>query len=109
VSPGAAYLYLITTGRRTGRPREIEIWFTARDGRHYLIAEHRERAHWVRNIGADPRVGWRVGDAAFRGRARVVEPAAEPALCAAVQALSIAKYGWGEGLVVALEPEGRDG
>jgi len=38
------FLYLTTVGRRTGLSREIEIWFTERDGRFYIIAEHRERA-----------------------------------------------------------------
>jgi deazaflavin-dependent oxidoreductase (nitroreductase family) len=102
VNPELAYLYLITAGRRTSQPREIEIWFTTRADRYYVIAEHRERAHWVRNIAADPRVRWRVGDAIFRGRARVVDPVSEAALSGAVQALSAAKYGWGDGLVVEL-------
>jgi deazaflavin-dependent oxidoreductase (nitroreductase family) len=101
-----AYLYLTTTGRRTGQPREIEIWFTVRNGRYYLVAEHRERAQWVQNVIAEPRVGWRVGDARLRGRARVVDPAAEATLTGAVQALSVAKYGWGDGLVVELAPDG---
>src|SRR5438093_2559695 len=52
----SAFLYLTTTGRRTGLPREIEIWFTERGGYYYVIAEHRERADWVRNIQTDPRV-----------------------------------------------------
>src|SRR5215216_1255961 len=58
----AEYLYLTTTGRRSGLPREIEIWFTERDGRFYVIAEHRERAQWVLNILADPHIHVRVGD-----------------------------------------------
>jgi deazaflavin-dependent oxidoreductase (nitroreductase family) len=102
---GPPYLYLTTTGRRSGHPREIEIWFTARDARYYLIAEHRERAGWVRNIRAEPRVSWRVGERAFGGRARVVDGAAEPDLVAAVRAASEAKYGWGDGLVVELAPD----
>jgi deazaflavin-dependent oxidoreductase (nitroreductase family) len=101
-----AYLYLTSTGRRTGQPREIEIWFTTRDARYYLIAEHRERAGWVRNVQAEPRVRWRVGERALAGRARVVDPAAEPDLQAVVRAASEAKYGWGDGLVVELTPEG---
>ena len=101
----AEFLYLMTTGRRSGAPREIEIWFTRRDGRDYLLAEHGERARWVLNLRADPRVCWRVGDAAFTGQARVVDAAAEPGLSAAVQALSIEKYGWGDGLVVELTPD----
>ncbi len=100
-----AYLYLTTTGRRSGRLREIEIWFTRREGRYYLVAEHGERARWVQNILADPRVRWRVGDSAFEGRARVVDPAAEPALSATVQGRSTEKYGWGDGLAVELTPD----
>jgi deazaflavin-dependent oxidoreductase (nitroreductase family) len=99
------YLYLTTTGRRTGQPREIEIWFTEHDGHHYVIAEHRERAQWVRNARADPRVRWRVGDATFTGRARIIEARPEPELSAAVQARSVARYGWGNGLVVELTPD----
>ena len=105
MSAEEAYLYLTTTGRRSGQPREIEIWFTRRDGRDYVLAEHGERARWVLNLRADPRVRWRVGDAAFTGQARVVDAAAEPGLSAAVQALSIEKYGWGDGLVVELTPD----
>jgi deazaflavin-dependent oxidoreductase (nitroreductase family) len=107
-----ALLYLTTTGRRTGQAREIEIWFTTRRGRHYVIAETGRRAHWVRNVLAEPGVAWRVGRRAFRGRARLVDPAAEPALHAAVCARSARKYGWGEGLVVELAPHrdaGGDG
>ena len=99
------FLYLTTTGRRSGLPREIEIWFTERDGRYYVIAETGERAQWVQNLRADPRVRFRVGLAAFEGRARVIESSAEPELNARVQGLSRDKYGWGDGLVVELTPE----
>jgi len=54
------FLYLTTTGRRTGLAREIEIWFTERGRRFYLIAEHGEGANWVRNVQANPRVTVRV-------------------------------------------------
>jgi deazaflavin-dependent oxidoreductase (nitroreductase family) len=100
------YLYLITTGRKSGLPREIEIWFTAREGRFYLIAEHRERANWVQNIRRDPRITVRVGDRRFAGRGRVLEEAAEPDLWQAIRALSDRKYGWSDGLIVELEPDG---
>jgi deazaflavin-dependent oxidoreductase (nitroreductase family) len=99
-------LYLTTTGRRSDRPREIEIWFTRRDGRYYLIAEHGERAGWVLNLRADPAVMVRVGGEQFGGRARVIDPGAEPGLHAAARALSEAKYGWGDGLVVEITPDG---
>ena len=99
------YLYLTTTGRRSGQPREIEIWFTRRDGRYYVVAETRERAHWIRNLQADPRVRWQVGEVGFTGLARAVDATVEPELSANVQALSERKYGWGDGLVVELTPD----
>ncbi len=99
-----AVLHLTTTGRRTGRPREIEIWFTRRDGRWYVVAETGERAQWVRNLRADPRVAWRVGSDRIAGVGRAVDAAREPDLARAVRALSEAKYGWGDGLVVELVP-----
>jgi deazaflavin-dependent oxidoreductase (nitroreductase family) len=102
-----AYLYLTTTGRRSGLPREIEIWFTQWQGRFYVIAEQGERAQWVRNLGANPRVRWRVAKEAFAGLARVIDPAIDPDLHAVVQARSGEKYGWGDGLVVELAPDPR--
>ena len=98
------YLYLTTTGRLTKEPREIEIWFTEYAERFYVIAEHRERAQWVRNINADPRVTVRVGDREFAATARLVRDENEPELAAAVKARSNAKYGWSDGLVVELMP-----
>jgi deazaflavin-dependent oxidoreductase (nitroreductase family) len=98
------FLYLTTTGRVSGQPREIEIWFTERDGRYYLIAEHRERANWVRNLQARPQVTVRLGDRQFDATARIVREDREPELAAAVRALSDAKYGWSDGLVVELTP-----
>lgn len=94
------FLYLTTTGRRTGLAREIEIWFTERDGRFYLIAEHGENANWVRNIQANPRVTVRVGDRRFAGTARIVVDERDPDLAHVVKALSEAKYGWSDGLIV---------
>ena len=99
------FLYLTTTGRRSGLPREIEIWFTEREGHYYLIAEHRERTHWVRNIQAQSRVLARVGERRFEGTARLVNDESEPELSRAVKALSDAKYRWSDGLIVEITPE----
>ena len=98
------YLYLTSIGRVTRQSREIEIWFIEHDGRFYLIAEHRERAHWVRNIEVRPAVKVRVGDRRFDATARVIRDEDEPALTCAVKAVFDAKYGWSDGLVVELNP-----
>jgi deazaflavin-dependent oxidoreductase (nitroreductase family) len=49
---------LTTTGRRTGRPRRIEIFLHADDGRLFISGMPRvERTRdWIHNITADPRV-----------------------------------------------------
>jgi deazaflavin-dependent oxidoreductase (nitroreductase family) len=97
------YLYLTTTGRVTGQPREIEIWFTEH-GRHFYLVAERESANWVRNIQSQPQVKVRVGDAEFNAIARVVHNDREPQLAATVKALFDAKYGWSDGLIAELTP-----
>jgi len=101
------FLYLTTRGRKTGRARQIEIWFTRRGRSYYLVSEHGLRAHWVQNLLVDPHVRWRVGTAKFEGRARVVRAETAPALVRDIQARSKTKYGWGDGLVVELDPGAR--
>ena len=68
------FAYVTTTGRRTGLPREIEIWFALSDdgGTVYLMAGGGERARWVRNLQADPAATVRIAGATRRGRAEVL-------------------------------------
>ena len=82
---------LVTTGRRSGEPRAIEIWFAAQGGdRVYMLAGGGEAAHWVQNLRADPEVRLGIDGRTFRGRAHVVQgEAADPVARAAVAA----KYG----------------
>jgi deazaflavin-dependent oxidoreductase (nitroreductase family) len=71
------YCYLTTTGRVTGRPHRIEIWF-AIDGRTlYLLSGGRERSDWVKNLRREPRVTIEIGSGVFAGRARTVEDDSE--------------------------------
>lgn len=88
------YLYLTTRGRKTGLPREIEIWFTGREGRFYLISEY-PTSNWVQNLRANPQAQVRVGGQSFTAHARFVTAEAEPELHRAVARLSSEKYGWG--------------
>lgn len=54
--PDDDYAYLTTTGRRTGRPHTIEIWYATGDDDHtvYLLAGGRDDSDWVRNLRAHP-------------------------------------------------------
>jgi deazaflavin-dependent oxidoreductase (nitroreductase family) len=97
------FLYLTTRGRNSGRPREIEIWFTRHTGHFYVIAEY-ATSHWVQNLRAHREVQVRVAGNAFGARARILLLDTDAPLIAAVQELSRRKYGWGEGLVVELAP-----
>lgn len=84
------YCYLTTTGRRSGRPHTIEIWFALEGDRLYLLAGGGEGSDWVRNIRSDPTVGLRVGGEDFIAKARVVEDREEDALA---RRLLLEKYG----------------
>ena len=100
------YLYLTTTGRKSGKPHQIEIWFVQHDGRYYLVNGDGS-GDWVANIRSIPAVTFSVGtrhDEPMDGTGRVVVSAAEPELAAAVKALMDAKYQWSDGLIVELEP-----
>ena len=72
---GEPFCYLTTTGRVTGQPHRIEIWFAAApDGETiYLLAGGRERSDWVANLQADPACRVEIGDQVFAGRGHVVE------------------------------------
>ena len=107
-----AFLYLTTRGRVSGLPRQIEIWFVEHGGKHYVVAEHREEAQWVKNLKADPSVTFSVGprDAPASvvpqtpATARTLDRAALPELSAAVAKAMDAKYRWSDGLIVELTP-----
>ena len=99
------YLYLTTRGRKSGVSREIEIWFTHREGRFYIIAEY-ATSNWVQNLIVYPEVQVRVAENSFKARARVIP--SETDLSRAVQQLSRDIYDWGDGLIVELTPENQE-
>ena len=92
---GAAVCHLQTTGRTSGRPRTIEIWFATDGERMYVLAGGRERAHWVRNLVQEPRVRVRLGGHTFAALARIVD---DPERETQARRLLAAKYqGWTPG------------
>jgi len=97
-------LYLTTTGRRTGLPREIEIWFVICCEQFYLFAETGDAAGWVKNIRRDPQVSVRIAERQIAATARVLDRDADRDLWDQVAALAERKYGWGDGLPVEIAP-----
>ena len=95
MSTAEQFCYVTTTGRSTGRPHTIEIWFGERNGVLYLLSGGGERSDWVRNLMKDPNVTVRLGQENFAARARVVTEPEEDALA---RRLLAAKYqDWQEG------------
>ena len=98
------FLYLTTIGRRSGLPREIEIWFVVCRECFYLFAETGEAAGWVKNIRRNPEVTVRIGERQIDATARVLDRQTDSLLCDEVAAIADRKYGWGDGLPVEIIP-----
>ena len=74
------YCYVTTTGRRSGNPHTIEIWFALHEGRVYLLSGGGEGSDWVKNLRVHPTVGLRMGDRDMICRAFVVQDGEEDQL-----------------------------
>jgi deazaflavin-dependent oxidoreductase (nitroreductase family) len=106
------FLYLVTRGRKTGKPRVIEIWFVELDGRYYIVSERGEASQWVKNLRAHADVFFSVGARENRdgqvarraAQARALDDSAEPELTRRVRSLMDAKYDFSAGLVVEILP-----
>jgi deazaflavin-dependent oxidoreductase (nitroreductase family) len=97
-------IHLITVGRKSGLPREIEIWFVIHCDRFYLFAETGEAAAWVKNIRCNPEVMVRVEASRVNATARVLDREIDRELWEEVAAIAVRKYDWGDGLPVELTP-----
>jgi len=83
------YCYLTTTGRKTGRPHTVEIWFAIEGETLYMLSGGRGRSDWVRNACRTPEVTIRIGETNLGARARMVEPGEEDGLA---RRLLVEKY-----------------
>lgn len=82
---------IVTTGRRTGRPHEIEIWFGVIGGSMFLISGNGPGADWYRNMLHDPRVTVKLAGRELVGRGR---PVSDPEERIRVGDLMGTKYVW---------------
>ncbi len=87
----ADFSYVTTTGRVTGKPHTIEIWFSIKHRTLYILAGGRDRSDTIRNARKLPRVSVRINETHFEGTARVVDAATEEDALA--RRLLLAKYG----------------
>jgi deazaflavin-dependent oxidoreductase (nitroreductase family) len=67
------YCYLTTTGRITGKPHEIEIWFGLNDTTIYLMSGGMDKSDWVKNLLKNPSVAVQIAKRTFNGTARLVK------------------------------------
>ena len=85
------FCYLTTTGRITGRPHEIEIWFALVPERRalYVLSGGGDRSDWVKNLRRNPEVTVRIADGRFAGLAREARDVEEEELA---RRLLVEKY-----------------
>ena len=74
------YCYLTTTGRVTGNPHEIEIWFGLNDMTLYLMSGGRDKSDWVKNLLKQSSVTVRIAKHTFNATAHIVKDEVEEML-----------------------------
>lgn len=74
------YCYLTTSGRVSGHPHEIEIWFGIQGSTLYLLSGGGEGSDWVKNLLKEPSVTVRIAEHTFAGMARIVQDKGEDML-----------------------------
>jgi deazaflavin-dependent oxidoreductase (nitroreductase family) len=66
------YCYVTTTGRVTGKPHKIEIWFGLNNHTLYLLSGGLDKSDWVKNMKKNPSVTVRIAKHTFSAAARIV-------------------------------------
>lgn len=87
------YCYLTTTGRVTGKPHEIEIWFALAGNTAYLMNGNSKydagKGDWVRNLRKNSACSIRIAGTTYAATGRVVTDADEDA---SVRRMLVEKY-----------------
>ncbi len=74
------FCYLTTTGRISGRPHTIEIWFALNEQTLYMLSGGRDKSDWVKNALHTPAVQLKINNSIFSGHARLVNDTEEDTL-----------------------------
>ena len=89
-------LFLVTEGRRTGRPHRVELWFASEPGRVYLMAyarRHGRGTDWYRNLRRRGLARVEVGEHRYEARCDPMADADAAAALARITDLFVEKYG----------------
>ena len=65
-------MYLTTTGRKTGKPHTVEIWFAYAGGKVFASHE-REHPDWMKNLEKNERVQIKIKSLKFEAIASIVK------------------------------------
>jgi deazaflavin-dependent oxidoreductase (nitroreductase family) len=76
IGPTRVVMLLTTIGRKSGLPRVTPLQFEDVDGTYYVASARGKDADWFKNIVANPKVHFQVGDREFGA---VAEPVTDPA------------------------------
>jgi len=88
------FAYLTTSGRVTGEPHRVEIWFAIVDGFLWVNSGGGRRSDWVKNLIRDPRLVIEVGKESWPATASLEDDmASHPAR----QRLAARYQGWRKG------------
>ena len=64
------FLFLTTTGRKTGKPHKAELWFAIGNGKIFLSHEGKP-TDWMRNIGKNRHVTAEIGSSNLKAIAAI--------------------------------------
>jgi len=70
---------ITTTGRKTGEPRRIEIWFHRVDGRYYITGAPGRPRDWYANLVANPAFTFHLKESATADLPATARPVTDPA------------------------------
>jgi hypothetical protein len=66
------YICLKTTGRKTGKSHEVELWFAYAGGKIYLSHEG-ERTDWMKNLAKNKVAGVKIASLIFNVSAKILK------------------------------------
>ena len=94
----------LTTGRQFSKQRTVELWFVTHLNRFYVMAEYGHETGWVKNLRKHSEASITCVGNQMLVRAWILDQGRDRGEWRIVVELFREKYGWGDGLPVALEP-----